>query len=310
MYKTHPELVELFRDDINLLEIQPYIEHSSVAKPPIKKAKIDIPSPDDFSPLGKTLIELLSPESKARMLEELKQDDIKLGEREKQEEEDDMDYTYFENTEVGVFLELWICCNLKCFGCGGMLVKYADVNKPVVDVRCVSVEHKLEHGPKYFQVKSTEGAYFDGKYYFDMNERYIFVGSKKYGYNAHCVKLSQPKDALIGYICIYYNRIGDSRRIRIHLDKSFILLPDLTLLPTPIDEQYYEYQDIGLKKKQLIIFNEKCVKIIKFKKLQDINLDDKFNTIKYIPPNIKTKLTLMKYLKYKIKYLQLKNNIT
>ncbi len=137
------------------------------------------------------LLDLLTPISKEKLRKQFIMDDMEVINM----EEDDTDplYSYFESTEIGVCMEFWICHNIKC-QCGGKFMKYINVNKPIVDIRCVNPAHKLEHGPKYYQIKTKlSGSVYNGYTYFSSKKQYIFVGSKRKGYYAHYLK---PTDNL------------------------------------------------------------------------------------------------------------------
>ena len=270
-----------------------------------------------LSPNAKKILEHLTPLSKERMIIDMTNDDIDIEKSELLYEENDPLYTYFENNDVGIFMELWICSNLLCPGCKkGKLLKYLNPNMPVVDVMCSNDNHKFEDGPKYYQIKSSEkNTFFRGSRYFNLKDKYIHIGSIKYGKLCHQIKLGDSFDKkriLIGYICVEYVKIND-RFISIDLNNSFILIPKLNLIPTtPIesDLEYYTYIDTKIPK---ITFNPLLFDIFTFKMynndrlFKNINIDLIFDMIVFIPEYLKLKLFEKKYLKYKKKYLNLKS---
>jgi hypothetical protein len=278
------------------------------------------------------ILEHLSPESQERMIQDFYFDDLKLMNKQLQEEDEDISYIYFENKEIGPFIELWLCANMRCPGCKtGRLVKYANPNMPVIDVKCSNSEHTLFHGPKYYQIKSSEsGTVFHNQNYFNLFEKYIKVGSPRYGKICHDVKVGDDinkKQILIGYICIEYVYPSDiTRKISINLNKSFILIPNLQIyLQIPDNDyeslnlKYYTY--LSEAPLPVITFDERLFKIytlnmfaeeqnISKSIFNNINVDLIFNTTEHIPEYLKRRLIFQKkYLKYKQKYLKLKKNI-
>jgi hypothetical protein len=283
-YKTHDELYRLFEaSPEKLLDVVKYIPTAKDLEP-IKKRRYE----EEFnsSPLKKRLrqstqnstisykekltekiLEHLSPQSKLYVSRLFEEDDKLLEKMDKEEEELDKIYTYFENQEVGTYLELWVCTNIRCPGCMRKLLKYKSLSQPVVDVKCSNPSHNiLYHGPKYYQIKATEqNKVMNGKKYFSKDEYYIKVGSKRFGYNAHNIKLSDSLDIkkiLIGYICLEYKRPNpDTRFIILDKEKSFIVKPYITkrLKTGEIDNYYYTYTDDVIP---TILFNPDISKII------------------------------------------------
>jgi len=180
-------------------------------------------------------------------------------------------YKYFENKDVGVFMEKWICANIRCT-CSGKFAKYSNPNMPVVDIKCINPGHDINiHGPKYYQVKSTEiGTKMFDFEYFQLNPyQLLFVGSPSYGKYSHEIKGGDiDKRTLIGYICIKYKKINDST-ININKDVSFILIPNMQVTPELQMELYYTYIE-GMRK-PMIRFNTKLF-TIQFMKTIDIDM--------------------------------------
>jgi hypothetical protein len=185
---------------------------------------------------------------------------------------------------------------------------------PVVDIRCSNINHNIEiHGPIYYQVKTTTGANFanGGKYpkYFSLKDNYIHIGSKRFGFNCHNIKYSDNKDILIGYICIEYNENEITNKLIINSDNSFIIKPKCNYKEKIKDDYYYKYiEDLTTdKQKEIISINKDLCYIIKLHILP-ININIQFDYSVYhikpppLPPNF-----LYKYLKYKNRYITLKN---
>jgi hypothetical protein len=328
-YKTHDELYRLFEaSPEKLLDVVKYIPTAKDLEPN-QKRKYE--QTFDSSPLKKRLrqstqnrtisyketltekiLEHLSPQSKLYVSRLFEEDDKLLEKMDKEEEELDKIYTYFENQEVGTYLELWVCANIRCPGCMRKLLKYKSLSQPVVDVKCSNPSHNiLYHGPKYYQIKATEqNKVMYGKKYFSKDEYYIKVGSKRFGYNAHNIKLSDSleiKKILIGYICLEYKRPNpDTRFIILDKEKSFIVKPYITkrLKTGEIDNYYYTYTDDVYP---TILFNPDISKIINLNMIERntiINLDNHYNLYDSVQRRL-----FQKYLKYKMKYLQLKSKL-
>lgn len=252
-----------------------------------------------LSPTTQIILQHLSPESKQRMYADIMKDNIYIQKTELKEEDSDPSYTYFENKEVGTFMELWICANILCPGCQeGKLLKYLNPNMPVIDVVCSNENHTVLHGPKYYQIKTSEAyTQFMGMKYFDFHNRHIHVGSPKYGHVCHNVKLGDSmnkKNILIGYICIVYKKKLD-RIISIDLNNSFIVIPRLNIIATNdnFNLQYYTYLDTRLPS---ITFNDNlCVTYMlnlytEKTMFKNINLDTVYDIIQYVPKSVRKSL--------------------
>ena len=94
-----------------------------------------------LSPAAKRILAAYTPRTRKYLEEDFISDDLRLLRLEEKQEEKDESFELYENKEVGVFLEKWICANFKCPGCLGKLVKYASSNMPVVDIMCSNKEH-------------------------------------------------------------------------------------------------------------------------------------------------------------------------
>ena len=296
---------------------------------------------DNVSPFTIDLVSRLNPEEAAKYIKDYLQEKKYIEIIEKGQADTDPDYKYTSNTEVGAYVELWVCANMKCPICNGELVKYTLLNMPVIDIKCINSKHKYNMGPKFFQIKATEQnnafPYFTLNPFLNNTNGFIVVGSRRLGELSHSVKPSdsdKQKQILIGYICLTYKYSDTTKRnIRLTRKQSFILIPQITVdtkIITDANDYYYKYVD-NIYKKPVITFNEVFVKVILFSNMNDvnfkkqvitdnaiiINLDIMYSeTIitdnKIISPPIKKLVLKNKYdidaLELKLKYLLLKNN--
>ncbi len=273
-----------------------------------------------FSPNAQKILNSLTPISRERMIEDFNSDDLNLLKREAKQEEIDETFIYFENQEVGQFLESWICFNMRCPGCNGLLYKYKNKNMPVVDVKCINANHLIQNGPRYFQIKATErGKTFNGEEYFSLDKQFIKIGSTRFGQLSHEIKLGDDynkKRILIGYICIEYYYVDSLRKINIDINRSFILIPKLNIQAQTFEEaelKYYTYINSIIP---TITFNPNLFNIILFNQFpqeyhhifKNINIDIHFVEKLYVD-DIAKQLFHKKYLKYKQKYIQLKSKL-
>ena len=260
-----------------------------------------------MTPTSKRILDGLTPESRKRMADDINEDNIEFDEKERKSISDDPDYSYFENQEIGIILEKWICVNFKC-KCGSNYLKYNNPNMPVIDIKCSNDNHDITfYGPKYYQIKSTEDKKMNhhGYKYFDITKHYIHVGSRKYGEICHSIKTSdKDKELLIGYMCITYRKINNDN-IRIITKSSFILTPKTDASILSKSENYYEY--ITPYRKALIIDFKPDLFIKTPIESVDINIHQQYNQESIIKG---LRLSYeQKYLKYKQKYLNLKNKL-
>jgi hypothetical protein len=267
---TKEKLLDLFQTESTIIIDEPI-------KTIVKTIAKSIQPPSDstlymFSPNTIKLLESFTPGTRKYMAHDLEIDDTKIYNAEQKSEEKDELYEFFENTAVGIFLEKWVCCYLRC-NCGDRFVKYENPNMPVVDIKCrdQNKSHSIEHhGPQYYQIKSSElYKTYRGYEYFQLEPyQYIHTGSIRFGKICHEIKINDPdKSLLIGYICIKYKYNTDSN---INIDKlqSFILQPKYKF-DKPIDTnlQYYVYGDTDIKK-PIILFNPVLFNIYRFQQIQ------------------------------------------
>jgi len=310
---TEAYLLNLFNterfNDIVIGHTVPEDAYAGLTTPAPKKHKPGA-SASVSTPMSLALLNMVTPgPSRERLRRDLQRDDEAVAQIEELQEIDDPLYKFFNsNSGIGLYLELWVCVNIPCPGCGGKLYKYNNPNMPVVDVRCINPSHTI--GPLYYQIKATErDVMHNNLFYFSLTENYICVGSRRYGEKCHQIKgTSRDKRILIGYICIEYNKKDDSN-IMIINNKSFILVPDLT---NTKDSNYYTYnKEPRSDKIERISFDpDMMIKPITFQdRLPTI---DKNVSLNLTYENIDMPLTdraLIKYLIMKMKYLNLKKNI-
>jgi hypothetical protein len=287
-----------------------------------------------LTPFSKALIDNTTPAKRQRMISDIRRDDERLQQLEEEINLNDPLYTYTSSTEVGSTIESWICLNMKCPGCNlKYFRKYLNTNMPVIDIVCLNPNHVIQiHGPKFYQIKASEyNSTFFGKKYFTRNpiinypSGYIKVGSIDKGQHSHNIK---PSDSLdnkyisIAYICVCYKyKRNNNRLINIVLDKSYCVIPNLSYSPISQLENYYYKYITNIRAVPMITFNPdlNIVRVLTFFDLLDnytdepnifknINLDDKYIYTEETT-RLNNKYYYNKYLKYKNKYLNLKNII-
>ena len=186
-------------------------------------------------------------------------------------EQKDEAYVNYENR--GKLIECWIADNLKCPCCNkNSLRRYYRDNFPAIDLVCINQLHTFELGVRFFQIKtSLKGSLFNGTKYFDLENNFIHVGSRKFGNIIHNIQIDDDnivKKNLVGYICIEY--VENDKFIKIS-NRSFLVLPktytssisielfanDTTNnLINPIhNKKYYWYLTEEFENNQIIKFN-------------------------------------------------------
>lgn len=313
--KNRDEIKNLFENSLYLEVIELSVKRSERIG---EMKKVDY----KLSPQSKLILSLFSPESQSKLARSFYLDDIELNKKLIKDEIIDPDYVYIDNSGVGLYLELWICSKLTCIGCGEKLYKYANPNMPIVDVKCINPNHTFDHGSKYYQIKATQSnVKYAGTKYFSYDEEYIKVGSVKYGYNCHMINATDPiinRDILINYICIEYDYI-DPNNIIINMKNSFIVMPKLNL-PNTIPMTFYTYTNTD--KIPTIKFNNIMTNKYRFSDIYKpfgvIKLNLYFDVVKVYNNEVAPLLKLdmdtsddfqIKYLKMKIKYINLKKTI-
>lgn len=225
-YITTETLHDLFYgSDLVETGYLPYLYDQKNIKP---KKNISI----EMTPMSKMIYESVSTSHKVAILRDMIDDDEYI------DNADDYDPDYLEkleNSELGFYMEDFICHSMKCPVCGvKSLRKYGVKNMPVVDVICVNTSQHIDK-IKLFQIKITLN-----NNYFNRKKHILLVGSKKYGFMCHEVygmDTMNHKDLLVGYICINMIEVEDNK-YKIDNNKSFVLIPDIN---NHMNEKYYSY---------------------------------------------------------------------
>ena len=230
-----------------------------------------------MTPWSKKIYDSASEAEKTRLLEDFKADNEIIDIINKKQDEEDKDYIYDDDRPgtIGFYLEGWVSLNYKCPICNKKSLKpFVLPNMPVVDLICNNSNHTIEHGVKFFQVKSSSNngsiskksyiPYFSNDQTIEDDKKtkykgFIHVGSIRYGYNAHNIKTTDPDDIkkiLVGYICLKYDITGTDDKKTININKdSFVLLPKINCTIDNI--LYYKY--IEKSKQTIITWDDRCV---------------------------------------------------
>ncbi len=271
----------------------------------------------NLSPQSRELLSYFSPETQKRLARDFYLDEQLINRYLEKQEIDDPNYIYFNASGVGTYLELWVCVNIICPGCGHKLYKYANPNMPVVDVKCINPEHNYLMGPIYYQIKATQkGVVHAGYKYFSYDDNYVSAGSIKYGYNSHVIKADDyaSRDLLIGYICVEYIYTDPTfNKIIIDMDNSFILIPDLQFQPNIFQKDLTFYHYLSTEP-TIVGFNNTMVRKFRLSELYHpfgvISLSNYYDVRKtYNAPAPAGPIFQYKYLIMKKKYLDLKKVI-
>lgn len=213
----------------------------------VKRTKIEV-EPLNYltlTPISKRIYDtLISSPDKKMFLKDIAKDNAIIEEINSYYEKNDKLYEDERPDSLGFYIEHWLSANLRCPICNQYtLCIYEIPNMPVIDLACINNNHKIEHGVKFFQVKTKNifSSYFSDPYklYFSKKDKYIYTGSLNFGYNSHMIKGSEnieDKKILLGYICITYTQ--NENYVNIIKGESFILLPKIN---NTNDNYYYQY---------------------------------------------------------------------
>jgi hypothetical protein len=228
---------------------------------------------EDLTP---QILRYLTPISKVRMESDFEIDNDIIKKLKEMQEQKDPAYTAYEN--YGKLIECWIADNMICPCCGNnqTLRRYLSDSMPVIDIVCINPLHTLDHGVKFFQVKTSNGSSFLGKPYFmydptnsNINSNTIHVGSRVWGEPVHSITPSDSllnKKILCGYICISYT--DNESTLSIDLRNSFIVLPEYLLTQVAAKRSLsFESSDVSDKVRD------------------DLSWDDKSWYYRYVEPN-------------------------
>jgi len=201
----------------------------------------------DFSLLTTpSILSYITPTKRSELQKDLDADTNKINEINNLIDENDSTYINVENH--GKLIEIWLADNMKCPCCKQKTLKrYTKDNFPIIDLVCININHNIDDGVKFFQVKSSHlnSTSINGQPYFSFQDKTIMTGSKNWGKLVHEIKGSDnynKKKILIGYICILFTESSDQKYIYINQINSFVVLPYVYL---DDDEPYYEYTDFN-----------------------------------------------------------------
>ena len=245
-----------FTKDINNVIVSE-INENIVPRPKIEIEKMF--GLESLSPIAKKIYNNTSERDKPRILKLLIEDTKKIIELENAEYKNDSDYIEkFENNGLGFYVEKFISMYGICPVCKQKsLKKYNHSNMPVVDLICTNKNyHDINGGCIFYQVKTSTN-----DMYFNIKQKYVMVGSKKFGYNSHIINAQsdiKTKILLVGYICIFMEQnINDTQKYKINKKKSFVLIPDFL---QNINENYYNYGN-PIMNKNTLRWNDNLVNI-------------------------------------------------
>jgi hypothetical protein len=180
------------------------------------------------------ILKNLTPLDEKKMINDFEIDDKYIEKLRLNNETYDSEYVLYEN--YGKTIECWIADNMSCPCCktDNSLRRYANESMPIIDLVCVNPAHTIKNGVKFFQVKTSNGNFFNELPYFNydesesnINANTIHVGSVRWGHSVHNITPNNPefeKRILCGYICIQFDD-RRSDKIIFDLEKSFIVLP-------------------------------------------------------------------------------------
>jgi hypothetical protein len=215
-----------------------------------------------LSPGAKIIYDNVSTPEKEMLLSYGFNEDNKYIDKSEEKELRDLYYEELTKTELGYYMESYVCDNLRCPNCGNKLLKFLRKNMPLVDLICENAMDHLSNNLCYlWQVKTTiESENYFSNYHLTMTKNgyaNIMLGIKPDV--EHDIKMLQ-----IGFICIHLVR-EDDHTYHINKSKSFILNPELRIL-TP-DEHYYHVVSQTTDKLE-VRWNPMLVKMIFFNVLR------------------------------------------
>lgn len=270
-------------------------KHQIIIKPVAKSfvTVANVEKSQTLTPMSKMIYKQARPELREKILHQLIHDDIAINEEEIKQYMNDSDYQEkMENNRIGFFMEDYISVYGKCPVCGeNSLRKYVMSNIPVVDLICINKNsphhtNQLNQSKQCFLFQVKTG--FSGRY-FNKNQGYITVGSKKFGYNSHIVNAHDSYDKkrlVIGYICIELDQLTTTQ-FKINKTKSFILIPNIQNKYN-ISQDYYKYNGTFINK-NIINWNKQVVDMYSIAKSFDrfdVDTDETFTDTFIINPYI------------------------
>jgi hypothetical protein len=197
----------------------------------------------EFTPMKQKILEYEGPENREALLAELTKDDREITGIESSQFLDDPDYVEkMSNSGLGFYMESFVSYYGKCPGCGQVsLKKFRNCSIPAVDFVCINKEFHEKHNICIlFQLKISISESHDYFYTSADGNKFINIGSRRYGEIPHSIKGSSSLDLkklAIGYICLKLITKEDGT-YQINPALSFCVYPNLQLLH---DKQYYNY---------------------------------------------------------------------
>lgn len=218
-------------------------------------------APAFLSPGAKIIYDNVTTPEKHMLLSEGFAKDNEYINKSEEKEANDLYYEELTKSELGYYMESYICDNLTCPNCGKKLLKYLRKNMPLVDLICENAINHLSNGLCYlWQVKTT----VESEHYFSNDHLTI----TKNGYanimlgitpnTEHEIKMLQ-----IGFICINLFKEND-HIYSIDKSRSFILIPELRHRDS--NDNYYRV-DRQSDDKLIVQWNMRLVKMTFFNAL-------------------------------------------
>jgi hypothetical protein len=197
----------------------------------------------EFTPMKQKILEYAGPANREALLAELTKDDREITGLESRQFLDDPDYVEkMSNSGLGFYMESFVSYYGRCPGCGKVsLKKFRNCSIPAVDFVCVNKEyHETNNMCFLFQLKISVSESHDYFYTSEDGNKVINIGSRRYGEIPHSIKGTSSADLkklAIGYICLKLITNADGT-YQINPELSFCVHPNLQL---PDDKQYYNY---------------------------------------------------------------------
>ena len=197
----------------------------------------------EYTPMKQKILEYEGPANREALLAELTKDDREITGIESSQFLDDPDYVEkMSNSGLGFYMESFVSYYGKCPGCGQVsLKKFRNCSIPAVDFVCINKEYHETHNICFlFQLKISVSESHDYFYTSADGNKIINIGSRRYGEIPHSIKGTSPfdlKKLAIGYICLKLIPKADGT-YQINSALSFCVFPKLEL---SVDKQYYNY---------------------------------------------------------------------
>ena len=203
-------------------------------------------TPSSLTPSTKTIYNSISSAEKMRFLSDISQDQNKIDKSLSHELNDPFNLE-LTKSELGFYMEYYLCDKLRCPYCNSKLLKFFKQNMPMVDLICANAKHHVESKLCcLWQVKTTVAS----DNYFNLTSKIISIP-----YNSYSQIVINPVEEYrhlqIGFICIYLNESSDGYRYNINYEKSFILRPKIN--------SFRCYREMNNdRRKMFITWNDEC----------------------------------------------------